>query len=478
MKWRKWVRLAEFWAGVIVLIGLVIRLYQISPALLERVANRQILDAELVNGLYERGLAKLQMYLYGFPLYHWLVVVGYRLLDTTNEVVGRIISGLASVLAAYWLFNLMRLWSSPWLATISLFFFYLASPVNIIMGRSFLVDELTLALSLGAIYYLSLWRKTKQEAAFIGGGVLLALALMSKITFGYVLLPALWLVNRQWKKLGLLGLIVFLPTLAWYVYGKNINQQLNQGTTGWDVWFWFSPRQLLNPQLYINGFVFLTTWVTTPIGFILSLVGLFLKDSLKKLRLFYVWLLAGGIFLLLFNRASISHNYYYLVLVVPMSVMAAQASWQLVMAMSQWRWFIPYLYVLIGLATVIELTMVNPEFLRAYLVYPPYRQIPVAAEKIKAISLPEDVIVVSAYNTGALGYFSARKYYDLWLATLTDQQAVEKLEEYRRQGAKYYVVYSLAELLDKPMLRQYLSNLSLIADEPGLRIYQLGNYPI
>lgn len=99
-----------FYFGAIVTVGLVIRLNQISPALLERTPNRQIIDALLVRGLYQRGLENLNMYLYGFPLYHWLVVGGYHVLGTTDAVVGRIISVIASVLSAYWVFSLFKLY--------------------------------------------------------------------------------------------------------------------------------------------------------------------------------------------------------------------------------------------------------------------------------------------------------------------------------------------------------------------------------
>ncbi len=465
MKWHKLLRSAEFWAGVIVIVGLLIRIHQISPALLERTVNRQILDATLARGLYERGLDKLGMFLYGFPLYHWLVAGGYKLLGTTNEVTGRVISVAASVLAAYWLFKLVSLKKSKWLATISLFFFYVASPVNIIMGRSFLVDEITLAFNLGGIYYFSLWRKTRQEAAFFGGCVLFSLMMLSKITFGYVLLPALFLMGKPSKRWLFLGLIVLLPTIGWYVYGKNINQQLAIAPTGWNVWWWFSPGQLLNLRFYINGFVFMSTWATTPIGFVLSLIGLTLRESWRKQKLFYIWLLAGILFLLVFNRASISHNYYYLAVVVPMAVLASQATLKLIKPINKWQGIL--------LGAVIMLTMINPEFLRAYRVYPPYKQIPLAAERIKEISYSYETIAISAYNTQALGYFSTRKYYDLWLGSLTDAEAKEKLEEYQQMGAKYYVVYSLEELRQKPIFSDYLKHFPKIIDYEWLFVYDL-----
>src|SRR3989338_9681990 len=100
------------WFWLILVLGLMLRLYKIKPALLELVPNRQLIDAKIVLVAYERGWNNLNLHLYGFPFYHWIVANVYKLWGGVNEVAGRWVSVGFSVGAAIIFYKLLLLFGS------------------------------------------------------------------------------------------------------------------------------------------------------------------------------------------------------------------------------------------------------------------------------------------------------------------------------------------------------------------------------
>lgn len=361
------------------------------------------------------------------------------------------------------------------MAVWGLFFFYLLSPVNIILSRSFLVDELTLTLGIGGIYYLGLWQVQVKRGWFWLASLLLALMVMSKITFGYVLLPAVFIVGKKWKYLGFLAGIILVSSLAWYGYAKGINEQLNRGTTGWDLWFWFSPANLFTLKFYVNVFYQLAKWVVTPVGLILVVIGLALKQSWKESQVFYLWWLGASLFVLGLNKAAATHAYYFLAFCVPAAFFAARAVEWLNQSLTKSSIWLPK-KLLEGILIITSLLLlVHEEFWQAYRVHPPHRYIPEVAKLMQQISRPEEVIVATAYSMGGIPYFADRQGFELRLIGLTDEEAMGELENFRAQGADYYVVYDKKELAGKEKFTEYLKGYVLVDeyDKSGSLIYRL-----
>lgn len=472
---------SELYLFLLLLVGLLLRVYQISPALLERTVNRQFIDATITRELYRKDLPDLNLYLYGFPLYHYIVVVCYKLFGGINEVWGRLFSVTASILAAYWFYKLVFLYTSKRQALMALFFFYIVSPVNIILSRSFLVDELTLALGIGAFYYLSRWQNEKQLLQFLTGSLLTVLMLLSKITFGYLLLPILYLfksnkerqvfIKTRW--LIIFMLIIWFPTLIWYLYARDINRGLNQGSTGWDLFVWFSPIKLLSFHFYTNVFYHLLKYGVTPMGLVLGVGGLAMKQKNKACTFFYWWLASAIIFILIFNNASITHTYYFLAFCGPIAFFASR--------MSEWisNKFMPVLFIpkvmTILFMLLILSTVVTNQFLDDYRALLGHQNIPLVAGIVKAIVPANEKIVTTAYGSGGVIYFSEREGVELRMNNITSQEAIKALEKFKREGVKYYVIYNKIELANYSEFVNYLKIYKLIFETPDFNsiIYRL-----
>lgn len=448
----------------ILILGLGLRLYQLSPALLELVPNRQLIDAEIAREVYERGFKNIGVQLFGLPLYHYLVVAIYWLLGGVDEVAGRWLSVGISVAAAMMFYKLLRLFSSQFQALAGLIFFYLLSPVHIIISRSFLVDELTLFLGITSLYFLA-------RNYFLTGTVIMSLTLLSKFTFGYLLLPALWLIK---KKRQLFLLLTLAPVLIWSIYVKHLNEQLigGQPTGEYTLFYVFNPKNIISIGFYINIFYHFSRYAVTFMWLPLVVMGLVWKSKQKIATPFYLWFLGAWGFILGFNIPSRTHSYYFLALVPPAAFFAAQAT-EWVYDNLKFRFWIPLPTMAVGLVALGLTSVVTDEFLKAYRTYDPYRGIPEVSKIVQKLTLPNDKIVTTANRTTGILYFSHRQGWELRLGAMRGDEAIKQLQSWQLTGAKYYIVYDEAELLIKPEFNQYLNRFPVIRQIDKTRVYDL-----
>lgn len=448
----------------ILILGLGLRLYQISPALLELVPNRQLIDAEIARAVYEQGFKNVGVQLFGLPLYHYLVVVIYWLLGGVNEVAGRWLSAGISVAAAMAFYKLLRLFGSQFQALAGLIFFYLLSPAHIIISRSFLVDELTLFMGIVSLYLLA-------RKSFWAGTVMMSLTLLSKFTFGYLLLPALWFIK---KKRQLFLLLTLVPVLIWSIYVKHLNEQLigGQPTGEYNLFYVFNPKNIISIGFYINIFYHFSRYAVTFMWLPLVVMGLLWKSKQKIATPFYLWFLGAWGFILGFNIPSRTHSYYFLALVPPVAWFAAAATEGLYKSLKSRLW-IPLPTIAVGLVALGLTSLVTDEFLKAYRTYDPYRRIPEVGQVIQNLTRSDDKIVATANRTEGVVYFSHRQGWELRLGAMNDNEAIDKLKSWRLTGAKYYIVYDEAELLIKPEFNQYLSRFPIIRQIDKTRVYDL-----
>lgn len=456
------------------MLGIAIRLYQIYPALLESVSNRQIIDAYIVRGLYERGFGELKLHLFGLPLYHLIVAGLYKLVGLEIEEVGRLLSVAFSLGAAVFFYKLMQLYGSKRQALLGLIYFYLLSPVHIIMSRSFLVDELTLFSGIVSLYFLAKNSLRPRQMWFWLGTLMMAITLLSKFTFGYLLLPALWWVNPRrgssgrWSMMGVFAAMVMIPVIAWSLYTKAANEALigGQPTGEWNILYVFSPQNLIDPGYWINVSYFLARYAVTFAWLPLVFLGLVWGYRDKKLTPFYLWLVGALGFILAFSVPSRTHNYYFLAFVPAAAFFAALASDRLKLGGKN-------TVVTAGLLIIGLASLVSDDFLKAYRTYPPYQRIPQVGRVVRDLTEAQDIIVTSAYRTEAILYFAHREGWELRLGPLTDEAAIRQLEEWKEGGAKYYVVYDQEELVSKPLLREYLKTYPTVWAEGPTIIYRL-----
>src|SRR3989344_8727168 len=230
----------RFYWFIILFTVLLLRVYHLNLPLLESQPNRQIMDAFMIRQLYRpQEPLQVDFSLLGFPLYHSLAVGLYHLWGSENLIFGRLISVFSS-LASLWFFVLIsRSLTSEKISLWASFFFFILSPINLIMARAVQIDQLTLATSLATTYFLM------RQKYWLSLG-LFALTLAQHATSAYLALPLLAifyfgetnLLYSQigfslFKRISVWGYFLVSIGLAglWYVVMFKLNQTVPGG--GW-----------------------------------------------------------------------------------------------------------------------------------------------------------------------------------------------------------------------------------------------------
>lgn len=454
------------WLISILLLGFLTRIFFLNPPLLERAPNRQMIDADIVRDLYRLGFRGMNRYLYGLPIYHQVVVEVYKLVGEIQEVWGKVISALLSIVTGFYFFKLVKLYTNKTQALAALYFFYLLSPMHIILARSFMIEEFTLMLAMVGFYCLA-------QKRFWLGSVFFSLMLLSKITYGYLLLPALFLLINFDQVLLFLALVLG-PSVIWYKYAGNINQALGLNT-GWDINFWFDSKLLISKDYYSKLIFNFVKDAVTPIGAVLASWGLLIKNDIKKYQLFYWWFLGALAYVLLVNNGAYYQGYYLFGLVAPTAFFASRAVGQLNGWWQKQDFIIPRQWVLILLAGACLTAVVNDGFMDAYKpVYNNHKQV-LLAVKIAQNFIPKEAKVIgTAYTSTVLNYYIDRDFNELRITRLSDEQALAAFKKLS-QDADYYLIYDKNELNGKPEFKKGLEDFKIVFSDPGLNllIYKL-----
>lgn len=300
---------------IIFITAFLIRLININSPLLEFFPPRQTQTAEITRNIYKNGwpdfwTPKVRYFTNGspipyvleFPLYNILVAVLYNLFGP-NLIWGRIVSLAFFVLSSIVFYRLL-IKTIPTFPAILAILFYSFSPLNILVSRSFQPDELVLFLLLFAIYKKS-W-------------LIFSLAILTKLPvaiFAPIMLYRSSLSRNNFIKLAL----SIIPPLAWYYRaGKlTIHPAIARN---FDLSNWFQPQLWLQPNWYFSLFQIEQIWVLTTLGLLFFWIGFWGKISKKKIDLWLIWLANGILYLTLFNYHAMTHEYYHLFLLPPLSI--------------------------------------------------------------------------------------------------------------------------------------------------------------
>jgi 4-amino-4-deoxy-L-arabinose transferase-like glycosyltransferase len=315
---------------LLLVLGLGIRLYDLTDLPLDFHPTRQLLSALKARGIYYQSLTNVPEWQRNFAIQEWklraavepevferLVAFTYRF--TGEKVwIARIYSSLFWVVGALFLFYLVRDLSSTDGALIATAF-YLFLPYSVIASRSFQPDPLMVMLIIMFWWALLRWRKQPQSRFFaVVAGLMGGFAIFIKFVAAFFVIcgglaavtgrePLRQTMRRPqiWVMIGL-GL---MPGLAYTIYGVWIKGFLGQQFGGR-----FFPTLFLNPSYYL-GWVEMLNLVMGGASLILGLIGLFLfrdKYSLRfTLGLWFGYVIYG----LYFNYHISTHDYYSLPLI-------------------------------------------------------------------------------------------------------------------------------------------------------------------
>jgi hypothetical protein len=298
----------------------------LNQPIVENYVGRQVPTAMVARNL-ERGSGVLwpqldtapfpSYFLVEPPIYQAVVLLGHRLWGGTLESSGRMVSALASGLAAWGLFGLVRRRDGEQ-AGFAAVMALAVLPVTLRYGRAFQPDALMLGTILAGA---NCWDRACTE----GGGkrlwgmawLLLAAGIAVKIFSAFVLIPLAVAGFRQQKRrpTALLATTLF-PALAWYAWANHLletgggSRAAIENRAIWMAAVGISALGTAETQSSIARFLLLRAF--TPIGLPLAAWGLRRWDGIGRRPWFWrIWGLSALATMALL-AGKLHHEYYWL----------------------------------------------------------------------------------------------------------------------------------------------------------------------
>ena len=344
-------KLAEIILVALVLVAFVgVRSYRLSTPLADWHSSRQADTAAVARNFVQEkfdllypqsdslwALSQLQLpnpnryFMNEFPLYNAAVALVYKYYGI-NHVYGRMVSIAISTVGALYLYLLTKYLLGRRIALASLLYYSLL-PYNIYYGRVFMPDPSFAAFSIIALYYGVKFAQSNK----VGHGLLMALtfavATLVKPYAVFLIIPlGYWILRRRglqvlrqptmylYLALGILPLILWRYHLSLHPEGSFASHWLLNGgnirfTGAFFRWIIFDR---LNRLIFASG------------GFVLLMVGIFFAHLKKNTSLFLVWAGAVFLYITIFAKGNVNHDYYQLPIVAPGVVLAVIGASELV----------------------------------------------------------------------------------------------------------------------------------------------------
>ncbi len=319
--------------GVVLTSIVALRAARLDEPIVENYVGRQIPTAMVARNL-GRGSGFLRpqldtgpppnLFLVEPPIYALLAVGLRRVSGLPLEQAGRLVSALATALAAWGLFGLARRREGPTTAIFAVVAFA-ALPVTIRYGRAFQPDAAMLGLTLAGLRLVDDGAGSRRGDGALRacGCALVATGLAVKITAIYVLVP-LWMLlgpsPTRRVRAGTLAVAV-APALMWYAYavimiasGVGSRASADNGASWLRA---LGPLALLDRGVLLAAARGLLVRSFTPVGVVLALYGL--RPGAAADGFWRLWGLAALVVLLCLG-AKLHHDYYWLALAPVVSV--------------------------------------------------------------------------------------------------------------------------------------------------------------
>lgn len=499
-------------ALALLVLGLGLRLYDLTDPPLDFHFTRQLRGAIIARGLYYSLLPEADPVLredaiawgrstgqYEPPILEGLVAVTYRLIGGEYAWVGRIYSSLFWVIGGLALFALARRMAaaqssssaSPLAALIALGY-YLALPFGVQASRSFQPDPGMTMWIILSVYALYRWMEAHAEPTApsqgrswrwaVLAGLLGGMAILTKTVAVYILaggaIAAVW-YTLGWKRAlrtsqtWVMAFLMLLPSLIFILVGR--------GGSALDYiqsWTISLSHLLLDPGFYVRWL----NLVQDLMGLSVLLLALFgALIARPRARSLLVGLLLGYvIYGLTLPYQMYTHNYYHLQLIPLLALALGPTSLPLlekVWEQGRAARLVSLLALLVGLGFC-AVTSVNT--LRAE----DFRDEPAYWQEIGEL-LPRDgkIIALTPDYGYRLLYYGWRKV-TLWPnrgeLSLSELRGQEKdFNDYfkkRIEGKSYFLIASLRQFNEQADLKAALTGgYPLVAEGDGYLVFDLEN---
>lgn len=320
--------------AILLLATLGLRLPRLDQPIVENYVGRQVPTAMVARNL-ARGSGFLRpqldtgpfpnLFLVEPPLYQAAVVGLRRITGWPLEGCGRILSALGWTLAAWGLFGLIQRREGTGTGLLGVAVFALL-PVGLRYGRAFQPDSLMLGGVVAGLACRDAAARGGARLAGAAGLALLAVGIAVKVTAALWCAPLLLVVETRPRRAAVVLAMAIVPALLWYLHAGALLRHGGGSQAAADnqaIWLravqsaaWLRWDFLATAARYLLARCF------TPLGFVLSVVGLI--GVSRRPALLLVWAAAAaGMLLVLAGKAH--HEYYWIVLAPPLAWAAARA---------------------------------------------------------------------------------------------------------------------------------------------------------
>jgi len=323
----------------ILLVTLLARLYHVTFPVLGWHSWRQSDTASIARNFFENGFNILypQVNWGGtttgyveseFHIYPFIVSLLYSVFGV-DDMWGRIVSIIFSIFTVYGIYLLVRkiidertaLWSA---------LIYAILPLNIYYGRAFMPESGMLMCSVYSIYFFSEWVDIGSVKTLIVSCLFTSLAILMKLPTLYIGLPLFYLAWQKYRiklftkpVLYIFAFSLLIPVILWYYHAHQLllNNGVSFGIWSFGTSKWGTFDLLIKPSFYNDLFLkSIAERHLTFAGFILLIIGIFIKRKSKLEKVFDYWLIAVLFYFFIVSQGNIAQEYYQLPLILPASV--------------------------------------------------------------------------------------------------------------------------------------------------------------
>ncbi len=408
-----------------------------------------------------------------FQLYPFIVALLYYLFGE-HLWLGKLVSLLFSLGTMYFVYliarDVLKIGAATWT-----FGFLAFSPLFVRFSSAFMPEGALLFCFAGGLYFFSSWLEKEENSQLYLASALVGLAILLKATalmIGLVLTPLL--INRYgWKafrsvQVWTAAAICLVPGILWYWHARNL--YLDFGNTfgifsGGDskfgnMQFWTDPR------FYMSLAWLEIQWVFAGAAILLFGTGLYWSVKEKKFLIIAGTTAVIIYFLALARYTGAWWAIHYHLYAVPFGALGIGFAIERLRQKDRYvlRILVPFAFLgafILGSAFFYT-RMVGEEGNRLG------RNLIACAVKVAELVPKGDKIVVSTialsveegipnnFEEPTIFFYADRYGWSL----AADMHNPSKLDEYRKEGAKYFVVYNKDLLEANPALKVYLQEWS------------------
>lgn len=420
-----------------------------------------------------------------FPAYPWAMAALYHVFGV-HDVIGRVLSYLAGLLALVIFFRLARVMLSLRGAFVAALIFTL-SPLAVEQSTAIQPEPFMLLGMLLAVFYFLRWLSTDGLGVYFAAMAATAGAILAKVPAAHlgILFAALLLTRKGWRSLlsplpWLFAIGALTPPLLWYSHARNFWLTYGNSLGVSNEYHWVGLDLFTDPSFLIGLVRLEMGKVWTPTGIVLGCLGAVQARSNPAARLALLWLGAALAFYLVALRTTSSGwAYYYHIASLPPAALlkgvgAEFNSWP---ATRQGVVKVLIAVALVGICSW-DLCQLVRLVREKRLIPDDYYE-----SRVLGPMLPESSLLLVpgggsrgatgypvAYNDSHLLYWLDRKGFNM----PSDQVSMDNLHGYQSRGAQYFVTgKQFLDDCDPDFAARFRARYPLVAEAGAMQAYRL-----